>query len=313
MPPPGPGEVQVRTLYSAVSAGTEGWVLKNLFTWAPAPYPCVPGYQRVGVVERLGEGVEGLSPGDTVVATVGRWDGPVKPHWGSHIALANTPAAEVYRMPQGLDVVDASAAVVAQVGYNAASRAQIQPGDWCVVYGDGLIGQFAAQALRARSARVVLVGRRRDRLDRAQAHSADHALPAGAHVPELIREITQGSPVRAILDTVQTVEAQRQYLPLLEHGSGQIVYCGFTPGDTWANMALLQQQELTAHFVSGWSRPRMESTLALMASGALRLRPLLTHLEVPANAPQLYRAILNKEPGILGIAWDWSIQPSSSA
>ncbi|MGC8668860.1 MAG: zinc-dependent alcohol dehydrogenase [Chthonomonadales bacterium] len=305
MPQPGPGEVQVRTVYSTVSAGTEGWVLRNLFTWAPTPYPCVPGYQRAGVVERIGEGVNHLSPGDRVVATVGRWQGEPRPHWGAHAALANTPAAEIYAMPQGLDLLEASGAVVAQVGYNAASRVELQPDDWCVVYGDGLIGQFAAQALRARGARVALVGRRRHRLKLAQEYSADYTLAAGPDAAARIREITRGSPVRAVLDTVQTVEAQREYLPLLQHADGQIVYCGFTPGDTWANMALLQQQELTTHFVSGWTRPRMEATLALMAQGALRLRPLLTHVERPSNAPRLYGAILSKEADTLGIALDW--------
>ena len=56
---PGPDEVQVRTLFSTISAGTEGWILQNLFTWQPTDYPCVPGYQRVGVVEALGPAAEG--------------------------------------------------------------------------------------------------------------------------------------------------------------------------------------------------------------------------------------------------------------
>ena len=308
MPPPAPGEVQIRTLYSTVSAGTEGWVLKNQFTWAPTPFPCVPGYQRVGVVERLGENVEGLAPGEAIMATVGRWSGAVLPHWGAHAAVANTPFTEVYRIPAGADRVDASAAVVAQVGYNAAMRAQIEPNAWCVVYGDGLIGQFGAQALRARGARVIMVGRRPLRLQLAERHSADYAIRASDATAHQVREITGGAPIRAILDTVQTVEAQHQYLPLLEHGAGQIVYSGFTPGTTWADMALLQQQELTTHFVSGWTRPRMEATLQLIARGALNLKPLLTHLESPSRAADVYQAILNKDPGLLGVTFDWNTQ-----
>lgn len=51
MPPPGPGEVQVRTHFSTISAGTEGWVFRNRFTWQPTKYPCVPGYQRYGEID----------------------------------------------------------------------------------------------------------------------------------------------------------------------------------------------------------------------------------------------------------------------
>ena len=88
---PGPGEVQVRTLYSAISAGTEGWILQNLFTWQPTVYPCVPGYQRVGVIEALGPDVEGWSVGDQVVATRSDLGDVVTARSGSHCALANTP------------------------------------------------------------------------------------------------------------------------------------------------------------------------------------------------------------------------------
>ena len=161
MPDPGADEAQVRTLYSTVSAGTEGWVFQNLFTWMNGtPYPCVPGYQRVGVIEKLGSSVVGWHEGDKVMATVGTWDGPVKPTWGCHVAVGNTRAAELYELPAGTDEVDAAGAVVAQVGYNAAYRAVLTEGDWVLVYGDGLIGQCAAQAARSRGARVILAGHR---------------------------------------------------------------------------------------------------------------------------------------------------------
>src|SRR5487761_2173501 len=140
-PAPKPDEVQIRTTYSTVSVGTEGWVFQNLFTWMPTPYPCVPGYQRVGVIEAIGSDVRGWQGGDKVMATNGVWSGPVYSAWGSHIAVANTRAAELYPIPEGADEVDASCTVVAQVGYNAAHRAYFTPGDWVVVYGDGLIGQ----------------------------------------------------------------------------------------------------------------------------------------------------------------------------
>ena len=58
VPDPGPGQVQVRTRYSTISAGTEGWILHNRFTWAPTQYPCIPGYQRVGVVAAVGPEVD---------------------------------------------------------------------------------------------------------------------------------------------------------------------------------------------------------------------------------------------------------------
>lgn len=306
MPAPGPDEVQIRTTYSTVSIGTEGWVFQNLFTWQPTPYPCVPGYQRVGVIETIGANVKGWQAGDKVMATNGAWKGPVNSAWGSHVALANTRAAELYRIPKGADEIDASATVVAQVGYNAAYRADYGAGDWVVVYGDGLIGQFAAQSARSRGARVILVGHRAERLALAGCFSADLALDSRKDdIVARVHECTGGKPVTAILDTVQKQSAQEQYVPLLENGHGQIVYSGFTPGDTWADMGLLQKHELTTHYVSGWTRARMEATLQLMAEGKLQLRPLITHLVNSADAPAMYRMTLEKSAPFLGITFNW--------
>jgi 2-desacetyl-2-hydroxyethyl bacteriochlorophyllide A dehydrogenase len=306
MPEPGPGEVQVRTLYSIVSAGTEGWAFRNLFTWQPTQYPCVPGYQRMGVIAKLGEGVTGWQVGDRIMATVGRWEGPVRPFWGSHVALANTVATELYHIPEGADDLDASGAVVAQVGYNAAYRADYGPGDWVVVYGDGLIGQSGSQAARSRGAQVILVGHRPERLALAAQYSADVVIDN--HTEDVVQAVmrhTGGKPAPVVIDTVQSEASQVEYVPLLEYGRGQIVYSGFTPAATWADMGLLQKRELTAHFVAGWTRPRMDATLRLMAEGQMRLRPLITHFVPCTRAADMYRMIVEKSEPFTGIAFDW--------
>jgi len=306
MPPPAPGEVQIRTEHSCVSVGTEGWILRDQFVWTKTPFPCVPGYQRVGVVTEIGAQVEGWRVGERAMAIAGSWPGATAPFWGSHLALANSLAEHVFHLPEGVDDIDASCGVVAQVGFNAASRAALQSGDWVVVYGDGLIGQSAAQSARARGARVVLVGHRDERLKLAATHSADAIINSHREdVEARVLELTDGQKVAVVLDSVQTEAAQREYLPLLENGRGQIVYCGFTPRATWADMGLLQQHELSAHFVAGWNRERMEKTFNLMADEKLRVRPLITHHVAFERAPQMYRMMLEKSEPFLGIALDW--------
>jgi 2-desacetyl-2-hydroxyethyl bacteriochlorophyllide A dehydrogenase len=306
MPDPGEGELQIRTTFSTVSSGTEGWSLAGRFTWQATPFPCVPGYQRVGIVEAVGAGVEGWQKGDRVFAASGHWKAEISPFWGSHLSLANTQSAQVYALPGEVDEVDASGLVVAQVGYNAAYRPELAAGNWVVVYGDGLIGQFAAQAARSRGARVILVGHREERLDLARQYSADavinnHQQP----VADTVRRYTGNAAVVAVLDTVQQPPVQLEYIELLEPGQGQIVYCGFTPGTEWADMALLQKKELTAHFISGWNRQRINATIELIKTGDLRLRPLITHRVSYRQGPDMYKMIGSKNSPFLGIVLDW--------
>lgn len=54
VPPPGEGAMQLRSHYTTISVGTEGWIFRNLFTWSPTPFPCVPGHQHTGLVTGVG-------------------------------------------------------------------------------------------------------------------------------------------------------------------------------------------------------------------------------------------------------------------
>jgi 2-desacetyl-2-hydroxyethyl bacteriochlorophyllide A dehydrogenase len=307
MPAPGPGEVQVRTVLSTISAGTEGWIYRNLFTWSPTPFPCVPGYQRVGVITARGPGVTGWRMGERVMAIAGEWRGKVSSFWGAHVALANTPVGHLFRLHRSVGDIEGSGAVVAQVGFNAASRADVPRGNWALVCGDGLIGQCAAQAVRAKGLRVILVGHRAERLELAAKFSADVVVNnRKEEVVTAVHRHTNGKPVAVVLDSVQGESVQKEYMPLLERGRGQIVYCGFSPERAWADMAILQQQEITTYFVSGWTRPRMETTLRLMAEGKMRLKPLVTHLVPFGRAPEMYEMVRLKSEPFLGITLNWT-------
>jgi L-iditol 2-dehydrogenase len=239
------------------------------------------------------------------MSTSGSWHSSPVPFWGSHAAIANSKAESLFRIPNGVDPLAASGTVVAQVGYNAAYRPQIEPGDWVIVYGDGLIGQFGAQAARSRGARTILVGHREERLEVARTQSSDHAIQENDLTVEEIRAITGSEYVPIIIDTVQKPECQEAYLPLLEQGKGQIVYSGFSPEEPWASMTQLHKKELTTHYIQGINRSRMDTTLNLMAEGRLPLEPLVTHRVSYEKAQEMYRMIDTKSEPFLGIVFEW--------
>lgn len=309
MPDPRADEVLIRTALSFISVGTERWVLTNRFDWQPTPYPCVPGYQRVGTVVQTGSGVRNFRIGDRVAATTGIWTGDVSPAWGAHLQLANSSVREVHRLPPSVPDENAAGAVTAQVGWNAASRLHLSEGEWAVVYGDGLIGQCAAQSVRARGGKAVLVGRNETRLAIASAHSADKVVNSReGRVSEQIRETIGDGELSGVIDTLQAEEVLHDCVTLFGHfrsSPGQIVYAGFTPGKCWADMSVLQRHELTCHFVSGWNRRRIAETLQLMENGKINLSPLLTHRAHYRRAPDMYDMILQKHSPFLGITLDW--------
>ena len=74
-PDPTPTDVVIRTTHSWISNGTEGSFLRKerfdgVTPWQPfmpEPYPMVPGYQKIGIVESVGEGVTSVQMGDHVI------------------------------------------------------------------------------------------------------------------------------------------------------------------------------------------------------------------------------------------------------
>jgi NADPH:quinone reductase-like Zn-dependent oxidoreductase len=80
VPEPTAEEVVVRVRHSWISPGTEGSFVRGERIGGdtprtdndPLPFPHVPGYQKVGVVEWVGRDVSGLQAGDRVFASVSK-------------------------------------------------------------------------------------------------------------------------------------------------------------------------------------------------------------------------------------------------
>lgn len=61
----GPDDIEIRTLYTMVSTGSELRALTGFYQ-NKAPFPLIPGYSVVGEVTRVGERATGFRVGDLV-------------------------------------------------------------------------------------------------------------------------------------------------------------------------------------------------------------------------------------------------------
>lgn len=299
------GDVLIETEVSVVSAGTEGWILTDRFHWGgPMPYPLVPGYQKAGVVLEVGPGVEGLTPGERVFMTTGKVCEPVHSYSGGHLSLGQQVHSEVLKLPPGVSDLDAANLVVAQVGYNAASRPRLAGGEVAAVFGDGMVGQMAAQAMRARGARVVLCGRRNTRLDLGAKYSADEVVNVREQDARAALLGMAPDGVDIVLDTLPAPDMEL-YLEVLRRRDGQIVLSSFYPYGLMVDADALQKREVALLTNSGWTRERLQATLDLVARGVLRIAPLITHQFSYRDAPLAWRMIGDRDQDVLGVAFRW--------
>lgn len=308
IPAPDAGDVVVRVTHSWISNGTEGSFLRGeriagdtaYRPGDPIPFPIVAGYQKIGVVESIGEDIDDVAVGETVFCAMGKVEGMFDP-MGGQLSPSVSPRKQVWKLPAGTDPLAFSGMVLTQVGYNCGSRAPVEAGQAAVVVGDGLVGHWAAQTLALRGAEVLLVGRHDDRLAR---------FTAGRTVNERLADWVQaarklpGRGVAVAVDTVGSLAAVRTLIDLMVRG-GHIISAGFYGTDDLFSLQALRNRELSLDSVSGWTRPRMNATRDLIARGKLETLSLITHHFPAAKAAKAWETINSKADAALGVILDW--------
>ena len=125
-PEPKPGEVRVRVLAAGVSL-PDVMMREGIHPETP-PLPFTPGWDLVGVVDRLGDGVSGLEPGQMVAAL------PITGAYAEFVCLSQH---ELVSVPSGLDAAEAVSLVLNYVtAYQMLHRsAKVKQGQRVLIHG----------------------------------------------------------------------------------------------------------------------------------------------------------------------------------
>lgn len=311
VPDPGPDDVVVDTVVSWISPGTELSMLRGDRVYGdtaagpntPYSFPRVAGYQKIGRVVSVGEQVKGFAVGQMVFATVGRVEG-LFDGLGGQVARSVYSPEQVIALPNGVDPEAFSGAVLTQVGYNAGSRGVIKPGELAVVLGDGLVGLWTAQTLQLRGARVWLVGRHEDRLARLRQRPGDRTITMDRDQPlEALVDVLD-EPIAMLVETIDSLRVFEILAPRMKR-DGCLVCTGFYGLDDTIHIPLIRQKELSVHTPAGWTRPRLEHTIDLLAEGKLDAASLITHRLPVADAAEAYRMLADRDDNALGVLLQW--------
>ena len=134
LPSAGRGEVRVRVLASSVEY-TDVTIRRHVYPWVWRRPPFVMGYDVVGEIDQLGEGVSGFQLGERVAdMTV----------LESNAAYRTLRADHLTRVPEGVDAVEAAALILSwTTAYQLLHRsARVQRGQRVLVQGAaGAVGQ----------------------------------------------------------------------------------------------------------------------------------------------------------------------------
>ncbi len=194
-PEPAAGMLRVRVGASGVNRAD---LLQRLGRYpAPDGYPQdIPGMEFAGVVDAVGEGVDGAWVGREVMAITGG---------GAYAEHVTVHEGEVVPVPDGLDRVEAAA--IPEVFMTAFDAVFLQAGlrvdEWLLVHAVGSgVGTAAVQLASRAGARVIGTSRTADKLRAAEELGMAHGVPGDDAWPDVVLNATSGRGVDVVLDLV---------------------------------------------------------------------------------------------------------------
>lgn len=147
VPAPGAGEVLIAVNSCAINY-PDTLMIRDLYQFKPER-PYAPGGEIAGVIEAIGDGVEGYAIGDKVMACIGN---------GGLAEKVVVPAARAFPVPDGVPL-EKAASLLMTYGttiHGLKDRGHIKQGDTVLVLGAaGGVGLSAVELAKAYGARVV--------------------------------------------------------------------------------------------------------------------------------------------------------------
>ncbi len=228
-PAPGPGEVLVR-LHAASLNFRDLAIVRGKYIGGPVTDNTIPLSDGAGVVEAVGDGVEGFAAGDRVSATFSQ---------GSPLATLGSPldgtlaeygvyaASGLVRLPDTLSFEQAATLPCAGVtAFDALFAGKgVRPGDTVLTLGTGGVSIMALQLARAAGARVIVTSSSDEKLAAAERLGADVTINYRQHPQwsEQVLEATGGAGADHVVELGGVGTLPQSYLSVAEGGEIKLI------------------------------------------------------------------------------------------
>lgn len=291
-PSAAPGEVLVSVAFAGI-CGSDMHIIHgdNAFV----RFPRITGHEFAGLVEAVGDGVEGVAIGDRVCidpviscghcypCRIGRPNvctalEVIGVHRnGGFEERVNVPAGNVHRLPDNLGLDAAALVEPYTIAANVLGRMQPHPGDRLLIFGAGVIGLTILQVARAQGIEDITVSDVIDaRLATALELGATRTLNgAEQDVEAEVAALTGGEGMPLIADAA-CVPALLPQMLRMASPAGRIGLLGFNPTPSDLVQLEVIKKELTL-VGSRLNNRKFPEVIELMASGRLDPLALVSH------------------------------------
>jgi L-iditol 2-dehydrogenase len=286
--------------------------------------PIIMGHEAAGVIAEVGAEVDGARVGDRVTfdstISCGKCEscrrgavnlcesrrvlGVSCTDYRQHGAFAEfvaVPEHILYALPQEFPFEHAALIEPVSVAVHAVSRLTIQSGERAVVVGSGMIGLLVIQALRVAGCGEVIAvdidpGRLKLAKDLGASETIDskHTDAAGR-----VMELTHGEGVDVAVEVVGNAAALATAIGCVRRG-GRVGLVGNLAAEVPFPLQAVVTRELTL-FGSCSSAGEYSRAIELVASGEIRVAPLISAIAPLAEGPQWFERLYAREPGLMKV------------
>jgi alcohol dehydrogenase len=327
VPDIGPTDALIRITTTTI-CGTDIHILKGEY---PVARGLTIGHEPVGTIAELGSAVRGYQIGQRVIAgaitpcgqcnpcleghtsqcggkPIGGWKfGNTIDGCQAEYVLVPDAQANLTPIPEGLtDEQVLMCPDIMSTGFGGAENGQIKIGDTVVVFAQGPIGLCATVGAKLKGAtRIITVDHVAERMKMSKRLGADIVLDYGSVDPvQEILKITGGAGVDVAIEALGTQQTFESCLRLLKPGgvlSSLGVYSGKLTMPVDAFAAGLGDHKIVTTLCPG-GKERMRRLMAVIESGRIDLKPLVTHRFKLDQIEEAYDLFSHQRDGVLKVA-----------
>ena len=289
-------EVVVDTSFSSISSGTERLLFSGKLPGMPhLRYPLVPGCEAAGRVLSVGPDVTNVRAGDEVFVGGSMCYTDVAAAFGGQSSRLIKRAAQVVPL-DGIPVAHAPLLALAATALHGVLRLGDVSGRRVAVLGLGAVGQLAAAFLTAAGAETVVIDRSPDRL--AASPGSEKVDVSTVPLEECVLAPVAFA-IEATGDPAQIARCAR----IVEPGGGILLLSYY---DTLTTPFVdLFVKEATLLVSREWAPPDLPAARDAVASGAVDLGPLASHVVPIERYEHAYQTAFN-DPSVLKVVLQWA-------
>jgi L-iditol 2-dehydrogenase len=292
VPDIGPEDILVR-VRAALTCGTDLKVFLRGYHARMIMPPALFGHELAGDVVAIGDRVKGFEVGQRIVAANsapclrcfycrrGRVNlcEDLLFNNGAYAEFIKIPGPIVrlntYVIPPHLDYRDAALAEPLACVVKGVEDSEMRAGDTVVVLGVGSIGSMFIRLAKLRGARVIAVGRRSVKREKAMRLGADRFVATEEVLNPIaaVRELTGGHGADIVIEAVGKPETWNWSVEMLRRG-GTVNFFGGPPSGTKVELDtnLLHYSEITCKASFHHTPSTMREALDIIASGGITAR-----------------------------------------